>query len=100
MSCDESWSESIEFLLEQVGVCLSDVLEQCLCFGVLGRCQAEFKLFMSYSLLGREGTDDIIGQSVNSLVANLWDFQTSLDFLAVTILSSPGSFNFKVVDGQ
>jgi hypothetical protein len=33
-------------------------------------------------------------------MADLWDFQSTLDFLAVTILSSPGSFNFKVVDGQ
>lgn len=33
-------------------------------------------------------------------MADLWDFQSALDFLAVTVLSSPGSFNLKVVDGQ
>lgn len=48
----------------------------------------------------RYGTDDIIRQPVNSFMADLWDFQSTLDFLAVTILSGPGSFNLEVVDGQ
>jgi len=56
---------------------------------------------MSSRLIQRWGvTDDIIRQPVNSLMADLWDFQCTLDFLAIAILSSPGSFNFKVVDGQ
>jgi len=46
------------------------------------------------------GTDDIIRQPVNSLMADLWDFQSALDFLAIAIFSSPGSFDLKVVDGQ
>ena len=46
------------------------------------------------------GTDDIIGQPINSLMADLWYFQCTLNFLAIAIFSSPSSFNLKVVDGQ
>ena len=46
------------------------------------------------------GTDDIIRQPVNSLMADLGNFQCTLDFLAIAIFSSPGSFDLKVVDGQ
>jgi hypothetical protein len=33
-------------------------------------------------------------------MADLGDFQSTLDFLSVTILAHPNSFNLEVVDGQ
>ena len=45
-------------------------------------------------------TDDIIGQAIDSFMADLGDFQSTLDFLSFTILTRPDSFNLEVVDGQ
>lgn len=47
-----------------------------------------------------KGTHHIIRQSVDSFMADLWDFQSTLDFLAIAILSSPSSFDLEVIDGQ
>jgi hypothetical protein len=45
-------------------------------------------------------TYNIVRQTVDSFMADLGNFQSTLDFLAITILAHPDSFNLKVVDGQ